>query len=125
MDPNLYGPSYKTYNMNLPVTTGPASVSSLSGGSGMGPIVPMVAGSFFKGVSDYLTARSDRKEREKERELRERQFRAEEARRRAVAEQVRPLFENLQGLDFSSIGGQQFGQSLSEQERLRRILEGR
>lgn len=76
------------------------------------------------GLSNYFTARAERKEREREREFRERQFRAEQARRAAIAEQVRPLFENLQGLDFSSIGGQSFGQSLSEQERLRRIFGG-
>jgi len=90
----------------------------------MDPATGYIIASGLTGLSNYFSGRGERKEREREREFRERQFRAEQARRAAVAEQVRPLFENLKGLDFSSIGGQSFGQSMSEQERLRRIFGG-
>ena len=94
---------------------------SSNGGSSMWGQIGAAA---LGGLSNYFTARADRKEREREREFRERQFRAEQARRAAIAEQVRPLFENLKGLDFSSVGGESFGQSLTEQEKLRKIFGG-
>ena len=113
-DPDPYEPQFKFYDVNKP----------FKANDGGNPMWAAIASQGLQSLSDYFSARADRKEREREREFRERQFRAEQARRAAIAEQVRPLFENLQGLDFSSIGGQSFGQSLSEQERLRRIFGG-
>ena len=83
-----------------------------------------IASQGLQSLGDYFSARADRKEREREREFLERQWRAEQARRAEIAKQVRPLFENLKGLDFGSVGGQSFGQSLTEQERLRNIFGG-
>lgn len=114
-NPDPYEPQFKFYDVNKPFKTE---------SSGMDPATGYIIASGLTGLSNYFSGRGERREREREREFRERQFRAEQARKAAIAEQVRPLFENLKGLDFSSIGGQSFGQPMSEQERLRRIFGG-
>lgn len=117
MEPDFYSPSYKTYNMNLPVTTGPASVSSLSGSGSMEPISAGIAYG-LQSLSNWLTGRSERKQRQKELEEQRRQFEAqmgfkrqqyqdELSRQRNVARYAAPIFQALASSDIGSgpLGG--------------------
>lgn len=61
-------PEFKMYNMNLPVTTGPSSVSSLSGGGGNMFWAPIVAGG-LQALGGYFQGRRQSREAERDREL--------------------------------------------------------
>lgn len=61
-------PQFKMYDMNLPVTTGPSSVSSLSGGGGNMFWAPIVSGG-LQALGSYFQGRRQSKEAEANRQL--------------------------------------------------------
>jgi len=92
-------------SMNLPVTTGPSSVSSLGGGGNMW--LPIAQGG-MQALSGYFEGRRQSREAEKDRELRRQQLGLERsrfglekqrygdemARMRARSEYMRPIMES-------------------------------
>jgi hypothetical protein len=78
-------------------------------------------GGLFEGVGNFFGSRSERKQRESELEFEREKFRAEQARRAEIARQILPYFQELGGMDFSSIGGRSFRQPQNE---LRALISG-
>lgn len=108
MDPDFRMPSYKMYDMNLPVTTGPSSVSSLSGGGGNMFWAPVIAGG-LQALGGMFEGRRASREAERNRELerqrialqnrqfglQRQQYQDQLARMRAQAEFTNPLRERF------------------------------
>lgn len=106
MDPDFRMPSYKMYDMNLPVTTGPSSVSSLSGGGGNMFWAPVIAGG-LQALGGMFEGRRASREAERNRELerqrlalqrqefglRRQEYQDALARQRAQSEFMRPTIE--------------------------------
>ena len=97
-DPDPYEPQFKFYDVNKPFKAESNMVD---------PVTGTIIAAGLTGLSNWFTARGERKQREKELEEQRKRWLEELRRQRTVARRARPIFEELKGMSWGDFGSKE------------------
>jgi hypothetical protein len=98
-NPDPYEPQFKFYDVNKPFKAESGS---------MEPISTTAAIAYgLNSLSNWLTGRAERKQRENELEEQRKRWLEELRRQRTVARRARPIFEELKGMSWGDFGSKE------------------